>query len=216
MFRDRKDAAIQLAKSLEKYEGQEMLVLGIPRGGAETGYYVAQHLGAKFSLIIARKLSYPFSPETAMGALAEDGSLYVTDMASERHKDIAEARERERKEIRRRIEKFRHGKSLPEIKGRTVLLVDDGIATGATLFAAIRMCRNKKARKVVVAAPVSSLKMEEILRQMVDEVVILEKPDHFQAVSQVYQSFGNLTDEETVSFMEKWQEEYEPQNSDKR
>lgn len=211
MFRDRKDAGVRLAKTLEKYRGPDVLVLGVPRGGAETGYYVAQHLGAQFSLIIARKLGYPFSPETAMGALAEDGSLYVTDMASERHQDLAEAREKESKEIRRRIEKFRHGEALPEIKGRTVLLVDDGIATGATLFVAIQMCRNKQARKIVVAAPVSSQKMEEILRQMVDEVVILEKPDHFQAVSQVYQSFGNLTDEETVAFMEKWQEEYEPQ-----
>ena len=211
MFTDRKDAGVRLGKALEKYRGQEVLVLGVPRGGAETGYYVAQHLGARFSLIIARKLGYPFSPETAMGALAEDGSLYITDMASERHKDIAEAREKESREIRRRIEKFRRGEPLPEIKGRTVLLVDDGIATGATIFAAIQMCRNKQAAKIIVAAPVSSQKMEEILRQMADEVVILEKPDHFQAVSQVYHSFGNLTDEETVAFMEKWQEEYEPQ-----
>ena len=211
MFRNRKDAAVRLAKALEKFQGPDVLVLGIPRGGAETGYYVAQHLGAQFSLIIARKLGYPFSPETAMGALAEDGSLYVTDMASERHQDIAEAREKESREIRRRIEKFRHGQPMPEIKERTVLLVDDGIATGATLFAAIRMCRNKQAQKIIVAAPVASQKMEDILRQMVDEVIILEKPDHFQAVSQVYQSFGNLTDDETVAFMEKWQEEYEPQ-----
>lgn len=208
MFKDRKDAAKHLARAIEKYRDNNALVLGIPRGGAETGYYVAKHLHADFSLIIARKLGYPFAPETAMGALAEDGSLYITDIARERHKDIEEAREKESEEIRRRIEKFRHGKPIPEIREKIVILVDDGIATGATLFAAIQMCRNKQAKKIVVAAPIGSQKMESVLRDSVDEVEILLKPDHFQAVSQGYESFHNLTDEETIAFVEKWEKEH--------
>lgn len=210
MFKDRKDAAVQLAKALAGYRDKNALVLGIPRGGAETGYYVARHLNAEFSLLIARKLGYPFSPETAMGAVAEDGTLYVTGMASAREQDIAEVKAQELKEIERRIGAFRQGKPLPGIKDRTVMLVDDGVATGATLFAAIGMCRKSGAGKIVVAAPVASQKMEEELWKRADDVVVLVKPEYFQAVSQVYESFGNLTDEETLSFVERWGKEYTP------
>ena len=208
-FRDRKDAANHLAHALGKYKGSNALVLGIPRGGAETAYYVARHLQSDYSLLIARMLGYPFAPETAMGALAEDGSLYIADIASKRHNDIEEAKEKEGEEIRSRIERFRQGRPLPYISGRNVILVDDGIATGATLFAAIQMCRNKRAQKIIVAAPVASEKMEEVLRKMVDEVVILLKPDHFQAVSQGYEFFTNLSDEETLAFVKKWEKEHQ-------
>ena len=126
-------------------------------------------------------------------------------------KDInAEVKEKEIVEIQRRIEAFRNGKPLPEIKDRTVILVDDGIATGATLFAAIGMCRKNGAGKIVVAAPVASAKMEEELWKRADDVLILVKPEYFQAVSQEYESFGNLTDEETLSFVARWQKEYTP------
>ncbi len=207
MFRDRKDAAEQLALALEKYRDKGVLVLGIPRGGAETAYYVARYLNAEFSLVISRKLGYPFSPETAMGAIAEDGSTYITPAASQRTDDIAEATRQETAEIKRRIQTLRMGNPLPSITGRTVILVDDGIATGATLFAAIQLCKKHKAAGIVVAAPVASEKMETILRNMVDDVVILYEPPYYHAVSQGYETFENLTDEETVSFLKRWERE---------
>jgi putative phosphoribosyl transferase len=209
MFKDRKDAALQLAKALEKYRNKNAVVLGIPRGGAATGYYVATHLNATFSLLVSRKLGHPDNPEYAFGAIAEDGSVYLSPYARQEvtDKTIQEAMEAQKLEIVRRIKVLRKGKPLPELKDRTVILVDDGIATGATIFAAIEMCKKMKAGKIVVAAPVSGDEMEDELAKKVDDVVILEMPFGFHAVSQVYESFYNLTDEQALGFMNRWEKE---------
>jgi len=207
MFTNRKQAALLLAKALEKYNDKNVLILGIPRGGAETAYYIAQQLHAELSLLIVRKLSYPQNPEYAFGAIAEDGTIYYNpyskiDLSQEM---IDAIEEEQQKEIDHRIEVFRKGYPLPDITNKTVIIADDGIATGATIFAAIKMCRKKKASKVVVAAPVASKSKEKELLKEADEVVILEKPATFLAVSEAYESFYNLTDEETAAFMEKWE-----------
>lgn len=209
MFRDRKDAALQLATALEKYRGTNALVLGIPRGGAETAYYVARHLHAEFSLIISRKLGHPYNPEYAVGAIAEDGTVYLNpETKGELSKEtIDELAAQQKKEIERRIAILRNGAPLPELKDRTVILVDDGIATGATLYAAIHMCKNTGAARIVVAAPVSGKDKKRELLQEVDEVVILQTPSLYHAVSQVYEQFYNLTDEEAKDFMERWKKE---------
>jgi predicted phosphoribosyltransferase len=113
----------------------------------------------------------------------------------------------QKKEISRRIAILRQGKPLPELKGRTVILVDDGIATGATIFAAIEMCKKRNAGKIIVAAPVSGYEMEEQLAEKADEVLVLEKPDDYFAVSQAYLSFYNLSDEDALKFMQRWEKE---------
>jgi len=210
MFRDRKDAGQKLALALERYRNMNVLVLGIPRGGVETAYYVAKHLNAEMSIVITRKLGYPFNPEAAFGAVAEDGSLYISESASKNlsSEDMSEVLDNQKQEIRRRVQKLRRGKPLPEIKGRTVILTDDGIATGATLFASIQLCKKNKAGKIVVAAPIAGEKMERILRKQVDDVIILEKPQFYNSVSQGYENFYNLTDEEALVFMDKWNTEY--------
>lgn len=209
MFTDRKDAALKLAKALEKYKGKNALVLGIPRGGAETAYYVAHNLDAELSLLISRKLGHPANPEYAFGAIAEDGSIYLNPSSTGQLSDktIQEVVNEQKKEISRRITILRQGKPLPELKGRIVILVDDGIATGATIFAAIEMCKKRNARKIIVAAPVSGYEMEEELAKKADEVVILEKPDDYFAVSQAYLSFYNLSDEDALKFMQRWEKE---------
>jgi predicted phosphoribosyltransferase len=211
MFADRKDAALQLAQSLEHYKGKNALVLGIPRGGAETAYYVARYLDAEFSLLISRKLGHPMNPEYAIGAIAEDGSIYISPYAKgDVSEDTIHSIEAEQKqEIDRRIKILRKGKPLPELKGRTVILTDDGIATGATVFAAIEMCKKMHAGKIVVAAPVSGPDVEEQFRNKADEVVILEKPDFYHAVSQVYETFNQLSDEEAIDFLERGEKERE-------
>jgi putative phosphoribosyl transferase len=160
-------------------------------------------------LVVTRKLGHPGNPEYAIGALAEDGSLYLSPEA-EIHfsqETIDDLKRDQEKEIKRRIQEFRQGNPLPELKNRTVIIVDDGIATGATLFATIMLCKNKKAGKLVVAAPVSGEDMSRKLRDLVDDVVILETPYQYRAVSQAYQNFFNLSDEEAISFMERWQNE---------
>ena len=207
MFKNRKDAGEKLGKALEQYKDRHVLVLGIPRGGAETAYYVARQLGAEMSLVVTRKLGYPLNPETAFGAVAEDGSIYISEPGRQSlsPKEINTVLEQQKEEIRRRIQKLRRGKPLPDLKGRTVIIADDGIATGATLLATIEMCRKKKAKKIIAAAPVAGADMEGILRYLVDDVVILEKPHFYHAVSQGYEEFSNLSDEEALAFFDKGQ-----------
>lgn len=209
MFADRKDAGEKLGRALEKYRNQHVLVLGIPRGGAETAYYVAKHLHAELALVITRKLGYPSNPEAAFGAVAEDGSVYISESAprSLTDQEMNEVLWQQKQEILRRIQKLRRGRPLPEIKGRTIVIVDDGIATGATLFATIELCKNKKAQRIIVASPIAGKHMDAILRKMVEEVVILEMPTAYSAVSQGYEDFYNLTDEEALAFMDKWDKE---------
>jgi predicted phosphoribosyltransferase len=214
MFRDRKDGGEKLGNALSKYRDQNVLVLGIPRGGVETAYYVARHLRADLSLVVARKLGYPSNPEAAFGALAEDGSLFIfpdtgINLSDETIQLVIES---EREEIKRRISELRAGEPLPTFAGKTVILVDDGIATGATLFAAIELCKKQKAGKIVVASPIAGKHMESILREKVDEVVILQTPDFYYAVSQGYYQFDNLSDEEVLSLMERWKKEKEFQS----
>src|SRR5665647_1127494 len=125
MFTDRKDAALELAKALEKYKDKNAVVLGIPRGGAETAYYVALYLHAELSLLVSRKLGHPENPEYAFGAIAEDGSIYLNSSAKQElsEETINTVVDEQKKEIERRIKILRKGKPLPVLKGRTVILV---------------------------------------------------------------------------------------------
>lgn len=209
MFKNRKEGGEKLALALSKYKNENALVLGIPRGGVETAYYVARYLQADFSFVVTRKLGYPHNPEAAFGALAEDGSYFLFDEATLdlSPEVIQEIVEQERAEIKRRIHALRKDEPLPSMKGRTVIIVDDGIATGATLFATIELCKNKKAAKIVVAAPVAGEHMKYDLLKKVHEAVILYSPTLFYAVSQGYQSFYNLTDQEVLSIMKKWKDQ---------
>jgi len=215
MFIDRKDGGMQLAEALEKYKDKRVVVLGIPRGGAETAYYVALYLNAEFSLLISRKLGFPDNPEAAFGAIAEDGSVYLNSHALRylQQATVNEVIDIQKREIKRRIMQLRGGMPFPDIKDKIVILVDDGIATGATVFAAITMCRNLKAKKVVIAAPISGRDTAAYLEEKADEVVILEKPDNYWAVSQGYEYFYNLEDSEVLKIMEKWEKHKQNQRS---
>ncbi|WP_138429848.1 phosphoribosyltransferase [Fodinibius saliphilus] len=206
MFIDRKDAGNKLGQALEKYQHVHPLVLGIPRGGVEVGYYVAIHLKCDFDVVIVRKLGYPCGPEAAFGAIAEDGSLYLNPWSNKYlNKEIIEqVVKKERQEIRRRINEYRKKMSLPDLADRVVILVDDGIATGSTIFAALSMCQKQEPKKLVVAAPVSGTDRLMRLEDEADEVIILDQREKFFAVSEGYQRFTKLTDNEVIHFMELW------------
>lgn len=191
MFANRTDAGEHLAEALKKYRKENPLILAIPRGGVVTGSIVACKLSVDFSVIITRKLGLPSNPETAFGAIAEDKSLYLDSSVREllSKKIIEKVIQKEEKEIKRRIKQYRKGEPLPTLKDRTVILVDDGIATGSTLFVAIDLCKKQKAKKVVVAAPVSGMMVRDKLKSKADDTIILEVPEEYQAVSQTYKDF---------------------------
>jgi putative phosphoribosyl transferase len=211
MFRDRKGAGQKLARALEKYKDQDVLVLAIPRGGVEVGYQVAKYLNADFSLLVSRKLPYPHNPEAGFGAIAEDGSTFIYRDAAcwLPPRAIDAIIEQQKQEMERRVAVLRKGRPLPEIAGRTVILVDDGIAMGSTMRASIMLCRHREAGKIVVAVPVSGERVAVEIGEMVDEVVVLEQPTFFRAVAQVYENWYDVSDREVIEIMEKWQSEGE-------
>jgi putative phosphoribosyl transferase len=208
-FTDRTDAGRRLAEALEHYRDQGALVLAIPRGGMEIGYRVARHLRADLSIIIARKLPLPDHPEAGFGAVAEDGSLYLDQAAAGwLPRDAVQRIVREQEEeIRRRITALRQGRPLPPIAGRTVILVDDGIAMGSTMRAAIILCRHRKAVRIVVASPVSGANTAGEFEGLADEVVILTRPHFFRAVAQVYEDWYDVSDKEVIAILKKWHRE---------
>ena len=212
VFKDRRDAGQELAKELEPYRDSDPLVLAIPRGGVEVGFQVAKGLDADFSLVIVRKLPYPDQPEAGFGALAEDGSTVVLDRATRWVTDETVERviEEQREEIERRRAVLRKGEPLPEIEGRTVILVDDGIAMGSTMRAAIKLCRKREAERVIVAVPVAGREVGERFAGdaggLADELVVLEQPEFFRAVAQVYERWYDVPDSEVTALMDAWQQ----------
>ena len=206
MFRDRKEAGKKLALELDKYKNKNVLVLAIPRGGVEVGLEVASHLNSDFDILVSRKLPIPYNPEAGFGAIAEDGSIYLNkDAYSWVGKDDIERIKKEQIiEIKRRIDVLRGGKPLTQVRGRKVILVDDGLAMGSTMYASVEYCRNKKAEKVIVAVPVSGKDVFYEIKQLVDEAYVLEMPYNFMAVAQSYLYWTDVTDEDVIELMKKW------------
>jgi putative phosphoribosyl transferase len=210
LFYDRTDAGRRLAKLLKRRIQGLCIVLAIPRGGVVVGYEVAKELGCPLDVVISRKVGAPAQPELAVGAVAEDGVVFVDEEIAGLvgvSRDYVERRAREElREVRRRAEEYRGGREMPDLSGKTVILVDDGLATGLTMMAAVHMARNKGAEKVVVAVPVSPPETVAKLRRHADEVVCLETPTNFYAIGQFYDRFDQLTDEETNSILRKSRE----------
>ncbi|HEY3360720.1 MAG TPA: phosphoribosyltransferase [Methanosarcina sp.] len=203
MFRNRKDAGEKLAAALEKYRVENPIILAIPRGGVEVGLQVARRLNADFSLVIARKLPFPDNPEAGFGAIAENGSTFIFENAHYwlPEETIERIKEQQINEIERRINILRGGDPLLKITGRTVVLIDDGIAMGSTMRAAIELCKNRKAEKIIVAVPVAGKEVAEKIKKEVDELVVLEIPAHFRAVAEAYEKWYDVSDEEVLDLL---------------
>lgn len=212
IYKDRKEAAELLAQKLRKnYEGQlkreNTVVLAIPRGGVITGDIIAESLGVGLDVLVSRKVGSPFNPELAIGAVMHDGSFFpnedIIKMLEIPKRYIDEQIAIQMKEIGRRLLKFRGSKDY-HLEGKFVILVDDGIATGATVFAAINWLRSQKIRKMVVAVPVGPKDTVLKLKTVADEVVVLQVPLSFGAVGEFYQDFSQVTDDEVVEIMRKY------------
>jgi predicted phosphoribosyltransferase len=201
LFADRYDAGRRLAVALERHRVEHPLVLGLPRGGVVVGYEIAAALGAELDVLIVRKLGVPGAEEVAMGAVAPGATLLnpglVAHLGIPRSAiDVVVAREMA--ELKRREQAYRGSRPPIHIKGRTVILVDDGLATGATAQAAVESLRRQQPRQIIFAAPVCSRDGADALRRVVDDVVCLECPEDFQAVGLWYEDFSPTSDAEVL------------------
>ncbi len=203
-FKDRAHAGRLLAGKLRAYSFENPLVLAIPRGGVEVGLQVANELNCDFDLIVVRKLPFPDNPESGFGAIAEDGSTFMLEGAARSVPEKQRQRicREQEEEIQNRVRVLRKGRSLPPLAGRSVILIDDGIAMGSTMRASIALCRSRNAGRIIVAAPVSSPRTQQEFLTLADEVIILTTPPFFQAVAQVYENWYDVSDEQVLDLLD--------------
>ncbi len=207
VFRDRTHAGQALAQKLVQYANREdVLVLAIPRGGVPVGVEVARALRAPLDVFILRKLGVPWQEELAFGAVASGGVRVMEqetiDALGLSPEEIKEVVEREEAELRRRERVYRGDRPAPNVEGKIVLLVDDGIATGSSMLAAILAVRQLRPAKTVIAVPVASADSCGRLRKQADELIAVDIPEAFYAVGQFYEDFRPTTDEEVVELLE--------------
>jgi putative phosphoribosyl transferase len=206
VFRDRQDAGIRLSDKLKAYkDNRDALVLALPRGGVATGFEIARLLNLPLDVLIVRKIGAPWQPELAAGAVSETGTVVINQNVVSAYgipkeymeKEIA----RQKDEISRRISLYRKGKGIGGLEGKIVLLVDDGVATGATMKSAVLTLKQEKLKKLVIALPVAPPETADELRKKADELICLETPGDFMAVGAYYQDFTQVSDDEVVKML---------------
>lgn len=203
MFKDRADAGRKLAASLKRLNPADPVVICVPRGGVVVGAGVAEELGAPIDLVAPRKIGAPDNPEVAIGAVAQDGSTYLdgkmVDFLGLDSKTLDRLIEKEVREIERRITGYRGSAEYPDYSGNTLILVDDGVATGYTMLAAAKFARKTlNPGRLIIAIPVSPPETLELFGKVADDVVCLESPANFKAVGQFYLDFSQTTDREVL------------------
>lgn len=205
-FYDRQDAGRKLARALEKYADQkDTIVIGLPRGGVVTAFEVASHLHLPLDIVCPRKIGAPFNPEYAIGAITETGegifdqrAIASLGVSADYMKNTIE---QEKKQAMHRLQFFRHGRPPRDVKGKTVILVDDGLATGSTMKAAIKTMQQEGAGAIIVAVPVSPPHTISEIKPTVREIVCLYAPEMFWAVGEFYEYFAQTEDEEVSALM---------------
>jgi predicted phosphoribosyltransferase len=205
MFDDRTDAGERLAAELERRDLGVDVVLGIPRGALPVARPVADALEADLDVVVARKMGAPQNPEVALGAVASDGSVWENDDLIDRldvsEAYLAEIRAEEADNAREKADRYRDTDGLPDLQGKRVLIVDDGVATGATATACLRRVQETGAEWVGVAVPVGSPRAIDDLEREADAVIAIQTPADFRAVGQYYRTFGQVSDEEALEYL---------------
>jgi len=213
LFQNRAEAGQKLATQLQELKGRDTIVLAVPRGGVVVAYEVARALDAPLDVYIARKLGAPGNEELALGAITSDGTLFLDPElisqlgVSQRY--VAAEMEKQRAEIVRRLSIYRHQRPLPVLRGKTVILVDDGVATGATTLAALRGLRKQQPGTLVLGVPVGPEDVVERLESEADRVVCLATPDPFWAVGRFFVDWSQLSDQEVTDTLNRRRAELE-------
>jgi putative phosphoribosyl transferase len=205
-FEDRQDAGQQLATALKKYKNNKnTYIMALPRGGVVIGHEVAKKLKLPLDVVVPRKIGAPYNEEYGIGAITETGRVIYDDEAiksvNATKEYISKKVKEETREAKRRINKYRGSRPPLELKNKTVILVDDGIATGLTMQAAIRSVKDRKAKKVIVAVPLSAKDSLKKIKKEADEVVCLDVPIFFTALGSFYGNFEQTTDKEVIKLL---------------
>jgi len=206
-FSDRVDAGKRLASALKEFAGKDAVVLAIPRGGVVVGFEIAKALNLPLDVIIPRKVGAPDNPELAIGAMTEDGTI-ILDKQLVSYLGVSESyikteSEEQKHEIERRLKMYRKDEPYPDLKGKDVIVVDDGIATGSTMKAALASVKNRGAKTVTVAVPVGPPSTIAELKNLADRVVCPYTPEYFSAIGQFYMDFCQTSDEEVIELLRK-------------
>lgn len=215
IFRNRRDAGRYLASKLMKYAGRsDVLVLGLPRGGVPVAFEVARALRAPLDIFLVRKLGLPGHEELAMGAIASGGvrvlNEHVVRNLGVSEDTLAAVAAAEQKELVRREQLYRGDRSTPDVRGRTIILIDDGLATGSTMRAAVAALRRREPARIVVAVPVGAPETCAEFQEEADEAICARMPEPFYAVGAWYRDFSQTTDEEVRELLEQANDEHEP------
>lgn len=212
-FRDRSDAGRALAAELHSYRADRPVVLALPRGGVPVGYEIARTLHVPLDVWVVRKVGVPWHPELGVGAVAEGGYVYlnqdILDHVSLSRDDVAEVVRAKQREVEERVRLFRGNRPAPVLRDRAVILVDDGIATGGTVRAAVRSIRAQDPKAIILAVPVASPDTIEALASDVERVVCLQAPENLYAIGLWYRDFTQVSDDEVVRLLERARRELE-------
>lgn len=206
MFYDRNEAALALAEKLADYKGKNPLILAIPRGAVPMAKVIADSLGGSYDVVFVRKLRAPYQPELAIGSVDESGWTYIADFAASVGADaqyIASEKSVQLGTIKKRRAQYTPVRPPVDPAGRIVIVIDDGLATGATMISALHGLRNKKPTKLICAVPVSPPDTLRKIAELADEVVCLEAPSNFRAVGQFYENFPQVEDEEVIEVLRR-------------
>jgi putative phosphoribosyl transferase len=216
LFSNRIEAGKKLAQSLQGAVGRDAIVLAIPRGGVIVGYEVARKLKVPLDLIIPRKIGAPDNPELAIGAIAEDGTIIIDNSLIKylgvSKSYISEESKRQLAEIQRRLRLYRGETPYPDLRDKEVIIVDDGIATGSTMKAAVASTRVRGAKTVIIAVPVCPGSSVSELEKEADRVICLQTPEPFYAIGQFYGDFDQISDQEVIDLLKQSGEETNPNN----
>jgi len=206
LFSDRVDAGKKLAKALERFKGSDVVILGIPRGGVVVANEVAETLGAPLDVVVTRKIEAPGEPEYGLGAVTQDGEVILDRKAVESLGASSEYLDdqvrKKRREVKERMEGLRSDKPYPSLEGKVVIIVDDGIATGSSVGAAVMSVRKRRPKDVIVAVPVAPRDALEALREDGTKVVCLETPGSFLAIGEFYSDFNQVEDVEVKRILD--------------
>ena len=203
MFKDRYDAATKLAAKLGKYKNKNGIILAVPRGGVPLGYEIAKSLDLPLEIILSKKIGHPSNPEYAIGSVTLNGVILDESANIISKEYIKKESERILKTLKEKFKLFMGDHKPTDLKDKTVIIVDDGIATGNTILASVEAIKKSEPKEIIIAVPVAPTLTAEKLAKFVDELICLSTPQDFMGVGQFYENFSQVSDEEVIQFLSK-------------